>query len=49
MAVAASRVYLGEHTLAQVVVGSLVGGAAAVVWYGFYCLLLRSALVPMLS
>ena len=32
LAVAASRVYLGEHTLAQVVVGSLVGGAAAAAW-----------------
>jgi len=49
VAVAASRVYLGEHTLAQVLVGSLVGGAAAVVWYGIYCLVLRPALVPLLE
>lgn len=49
VAVAASRVYLGEHTLAQVAVGSLVGGVAAVAWYVFYCLVLRPVLVPMLE
>ena len=49
VAVGASRVYLGEHSLAQVAVGSLVGGAAAVAWYGCYCLALRPALIPILE
>ena len=48
VAVALSRVYLGEHTPAQVIVGSAVGLAAGVGWYLLYAAV-RPALRPLLS
>ena len=48
IAVALSRIYLGEHTPAQVIVGSAVGLAAGVAWYLLYAAV-RPALRPLLS
>ena len=40
-AVAASRVYLGYHTLEQVLAGLVVGSAVAVVWFVLYASIVR--------
>ena len=48
-AVGASRIYLGEHTPAQVAVGSAVGAAFAAAWYTLYCAAQRPLLLPLLE
>ena len=48
-AVGASRVYLGEHSSAQVAVGSAVGAAVGVAWYALFCAVLRPLLLPLLE
>jgi dolichyldiphosphatase len=48
-AVGASRIYLGEHSVAQVLVGSLVGAATALAWYACFCSVLRPLLLPLLE
>lgn len=48
-AVGASRIHLGEHSPAQVGVGSAVGAAVGVAWYALYTAVLRPLLLPLLE
>eukprot|EP00301_Raphidiophrys_heterophryoidea_P025776 c8725_g1_i2.p1 GENE.c8725_g1_i2~~c8725_g1_i2.p1 ORF type:complete len:142 (-),score=11.64 c8725_g1_i2:123-548(-) len=46
--VAFSRIYLGYHTQAQVIVGSIVGAALAVIWYFVTWLWLKPQIFPII-
>uniref|UniRef100_A0A7S0LDD4 Phosphatidic acid phosphatase type 2/haloperoxidase domain-containing protein n=1 Tax=Coccolithus braarudii TaxID=221442 RepID=A0A7S0LDD4_9EUKA len=49
VAVGVSRVYLGEHTEEQVLVGGLCGLALGVAWQLMYARVARPALLPLLD